>query len=117
MIILLLILSVVLIVVLTAKLNIHPFLALLVASLFFGLCAGMSFEIILKSIEEGFGGTLGKIGLVILFGVIIGSFLENSGGAYKLAEVVLKLIGKKNIHAAMAIIGYIVSIPVRLIIK
>jgi GntP family gluconate:H+ symporter len=112
MIILLLILSVVLIVVLTAKLNIHPFLALLVASLFFGLCAGMSFEIILKSIEEGFGGTLGKIGLVILFGVIIGSFLENSGGAYKLAEVVLKLIGKKNIHAAMAIIGYIVSIPV-----
>lgn len=112
MIILLLLLSVALIVVLTAKLNIHPFLALLIASLFFGLCSGMPFEIILKSIEDGFGGTLGKIGLVILLGVIIGSFLENSGGAYKLAEVVLKIIGKKNVHAAMAIIGYIVSIPV-----
>jgi GntP family gluconate:H+ symporter len=60
MIILLLILSVVLIVVLTAKLNIHPFLALLVASLFFGLCAGMSFEIILKSIEEGFGAAVNE---------------------------------------------------------
>ncbi len=112
MIILLLVSSVVLIVVLTSKLNIHPFLALLIASLFFGLCSGMSFEIILKSIEDGFGGTLGKIGLVILLGVIIGSFLENSGGAYKLASIVLKLIGKKNVHAAMAIIGYIVSIPV-----
>ena len=105
-------LSVALIVWLTAKLNIHPFLALIGASLFFGLCSGMPFDLILTSIEDGFGGTLGKIGLVILLGVIIGSFLENSGGAYKLAEVVLKIIGKKNVHAAMGVIGYIVSIPV-----
>nr|WP_299345486.1 gluconate:H+ symporter [Allomuricauda sp.] len=112
MIILLLLLSVALIILLTVKWNIHPFLALLTAALFYALCAGMSFESILSSIEQGFGGTLGKIGLVILLGIIIGAFLENSGGAYKMAEVVLKLIGKKNVHAVMGIIGYIVSIPV-----
>lgn len=110
--ILLLLLSVVLIIVLTAKLNIHPFLALLFAALFFALLSGMSFDTILSSINEGFGGTLGKIGLVIVLGVIIGAFLEHSGGAFKLAEVVLKLIGRKRVHEAMAIIGYIVSVPV-----
>ncbi|NNE77104.1 MAG: GntP family permease, partial [Pricia sp.] len=112
MILILLLLSVVLIVFLTAKLNTHPFLALLCASLFFALFSGMPYEAILLSIEEGFGGTLGKIGLVILLGVIIGAFLENTGGAYKMAEVVLRIIGRKRVHAAMAIIGYVVSIPV-----
>lgn len=110
--ILLLLLSVVLIIVLTTKLNIHPFLALLFAALFFALLSGMPFDTILSSINEGFGGTLGKIGLVIVLGVIIGAFLEHSGGAFKLAEVVLKIIGRKRVHEAMAIIGYIVSVPV-----
>lgn len=110
--ILLLLLSVALIIVLTAKLNIHPFLALLFAALFFALLSGMPFDVILSSINDGFGGTLGKIGLVIVLGVIIGAFLEHSGGAFKLAEVVLRIIGRKRVHEAMAIIGYIVSVPV-----
>ena len=100
MIIVLLLLSVALIILLTVKWNVHPFLALLAAALFYALCSNMSFDLILTSIEEGFGGTLGKIGLVILLGIIIGAFLENSGGAYKLAEVVLKIIGKKRVHVA-----------------
>ena len=112
MVLVLLLVSVALIIYLTAKLNIHPFLALLAASLLFALLSGMSFELILTSIEEGFGGTLGKIGLVILLGVIIGAFLENTGGAFKMAEVILAIIGRKRVHAAMAIIGYVVSIPV-----
>jgi len=112
MLLFLLIVSVLIIVVLTAKLNVHPFLALLAASLFFGICSGMPFPLLLAAIEEGFGDTLGKIGLVILLGVLIGAFLEQTGAAYKMAEFVLSIIGKKNVHAAMGILGYIVSIPV-----
>jgi GntP family gluconate:H+ symporter len=55
---------------------------------------------------------LGKIGIVIVIGVIIGAFLEHSGGAFKLAEIVLGIIGKKRVHEAMGIVGFIVSIPV-----
>ncbi|MEM9885260.1 MAG: GntP family permease [Bacteroidota bacterium] len=109
---LLLLLSVVIIVLLTARFKVHPFLALLAAALIFALFSGMPFDTILESINEGFGGTLGKIGLVIVLGVIIGAFLEHSGGAYKLAEIVLKVIGQRRVHEAMGIIGYIVSIPV-----
>ncbi len=112
MLLFLLILSVLIIVFLTAKLNVHPFLALLAASLFFGITSGMPLFLLISAIEEGFGGTLGKIGLVILLGVLIGAFLEQTGAAYKMAELVLRVIGKKNVHAAMGILGYIVSIPV-----
>ena len=94
--ILLLLLSVGLIILLTAKLNVHPFLALLGAALFYALLAGMPLDSIVKSINDGFGVTLGKIGIVIVLGVIMGALLEHSGGAYKLAEVVLKVIGKKK---------------------
>ncbi|MFT6796639.1 MAG: GntP family gluconate:H+ symporter, partial [Maribacter sp.] len=41
MLLVLLIISVLIIVLLTAKLNVHPFLALLTASIFFGITSGM----------------------------------------------------------------------------
>lgn len=110
--ILLLVLSVLLIILLTVKLKVHPFLALLAAAIFFALFSGMNLDTIVELINGGFGVTLGKIGIVIVLGVIIGAFLEHSGGAYKLAEVVLRVIGKKRVHAAMGIVGFIVSIPV-----
>ncbi|MEX0290371.1 MAG: GntP family permease, partial [Flavobacteriaceae bacterium] len=110
--ILLLVLSVLIIILLTVRFNVHPFLALLAAALFFALFSGMSLSDIVKFINDGFGITLGKIGIVIILGVIIGAFLEHSGGAYKLVEVVLRIIGKKRVHEAMGIVGFIVSIPV-----
>ncbi len=107
-----LVISVVLIILLTARLKIHPFLALLTVALLYGFASGMPYEKIIESINTGFGDTIGKIGLIIVFGIIIGSFLENSGGAYRLAESLLRLVGQKRVATAMGIIGYFVSIPV-----
>ena len=112
MLIALLFLSIVFIIYSTTKLNLHPFLSLLLVSLLFGLTSGMPVDTILSSVNEGFGKTLGNIGLVIVVGVIIGAFLEHSGGAYKLAEKVLKWIGERRVPVGMSLIGYIVSIPV-----
>ena len=110
--IILLLISVLFIVVSTSKYNFHPFLALLFAAIIFGLFSGMPLPNLAKSINDGFGQTLGSIGIVIIAGVIIGTFLEHSGGAFAMAEKVLKIIGQKHVHSAMSIIGYIVSIPV-----
>ena len=110
--IVLLLLSVLLIILLTVKWKVHPFLALLAAALFFALFSGMALDTIVNQVNDGFGRTLGNIGIVIVLGVIIGAFLEHSGGAYKLADVVLRIIGKKRVHEAMGIVGFIVSIPV-----
>ncbi|UCD36634.1 MAG: GntP family permease, partial [Fidelibacterota bacterium] len=108
----LLFLCILFIVVSTTKFNLHAFLALLLAAIFFGVCSGMPLPDVIASIEQGFGGTVGKIGIVIIAGVIIGVFLDRSGGAYALAERILHVIGKKNVPLAMSLIGYVVSIPV-----
>ena len=110
--ILFLILAVVVIILLTTRLRIHPFLALFIVSIGYGLSVGMPYSKIILSINDGFGSTLGKIGIIIFLGVIIGAFLENTGGAFSIAEKVLKFIGSKRVPTAMGIIGYIVSIPV-----
>ncbi|MBK8175313.1 MAG: GntP family permease [Rhodospirillales bacterium] len=96
----------------TARLKLHPFLALLIAAFGFGILSGMPLADVVKSVNDGFGGTIGYIGIVILAGAIIGAFLEQSGGAFRLAESVLKITGRKNVPGAMSIMGYIVSIPV-----
>lgn len=107
-----LVLAVAWIVLSTAKLKIHPFLSLIVAALGYGLLAGMPLGEIVKCVNNGFGNTVGSIGIVIIAGCIIGTFLKESGGAYKMAGSVLKLVGEKNVHFAMLILGYIISIPV-----
>ena len=96
----------------STKLKLHPFLALLFAAIGFGLLTGMPLSKIVQSINTGFGGTIGYIGIVIIAGTIIGTFLEYSGAAYSLADRILRWIGEKRVPLAMSIIGYFVSIPV-----
>jgi len=104
--------SVALIILLTTKLKVHPFVVLLLVAILYGIVSGMPLNQIITSVNNGFGNTMGGIGMIIILGVIIGAFLENSGGAYALAEKVLKYTGKKKIPFAMGIIGWFVSIPV-----
>jgi GntP family gluconate:H+ symporter len=108
----LLVLAIAFIILATARLKLHPFLALLVTAFGFGILAGMPLDEVVTSVNAGFGGTIGYIGIVILFGAIIGVFLEKSGGAWRLAEGMLKVTGKKNVPLTMSIMGYVVSIPV-----
>ena len=111
--ILLLAISIAFIIITTSVLKWHPFLSLLMAAFGFGILSGtMSLKQVVDAVNSGFGNTIGFIGIVILAGSIIGKFLEMSGGAFKLAEGALKIVGKKNVPLAMSIVGYIVSIPV-----
>lgn len=108
----LLLLAVVFIVVSTTRFHLHPFLALLAAGLIFGMGSGMPLPDVAVSIREGFGATIGNVGIVIIAGTVIGVFLERSGGAYAIAEAILKRIGRQRVPASMSIIGYITSVPV-----
>jgi len=112
MLIVLLIAAILFIVISTAKLKLHPFLALIIAAIGYGLCSGLPLDQIIKSVNNGFGNTVGSIGIVIVAGCIIGTFLEESGGAYIMARSVMKLAGEKRVPLVMLLLGYIISIPV-----
>ena len=92
--------------------KLHPFVALLLAAFGYGVITGMPIDKLLVSINEGFGDTIAYIGIVIVAGSIIGTFLKRSGAAAHLAASVLRLAGPKHIPMTMGLVGYVVSMPV-----
>lgn len=112
MLFLVLLIGVLLVVIATTKFKLHPFLSLLLGTFFVGFASGMPLMKIVENVNTGFGGLMGGIGLVIVFGTVIGTILEKSGAALRMAEVVLRVVGPKRPQLAMSLIGYIVSIPV-----
>ncbi|MFQ1049513.1 MULTISPECIES: gluconate:H+ symporter [Avibacterium] len=107
-----LIIAVFVLVYLVLKTRVHAFIAMLIAASIAGLIGGMNATETLGAISKGFGGTLGGIGIVIGLGVMMGSILEVSGAAEKMAYSFIKMLGKKKEEWALAITGYIVSIPI-----
>ena len=100
------------IVLVTARWKLSPFLALLAAAFVGAFAFRLPLEEIIPTITESFGKTMGNIGLVILFGTMIGVILERSGAAIAMADALIKLIGTRFPTLTMSVIGYIVSIPV-----
>lgn len=94
------------------KYDIHPFLALFVGAIIYGLMMGMPTDLIIKSISEGFGGVMGSVGLLILLGVIMGTFLEKTGGAIVIADRILKWIGEKFVNLSLMLSGWVLSVPI-----
>ena len=76
---LILLVALALILIAIVKYDIHPFLALFVGAIIYGLMMQMPTDLILKSISEGFGGVMGSVGLLILLGVIMGYFSLKNG--------------------------------------
>ena len=110
--ILLLAASIALIVLVTTRLRLHPFVALLLAAFFFGTLDGLQPIEIVTAINAGFGETVGAIGIVIIAGSIIGTFLNHSGAAMRLASGFVQLAGRRRVPVAMGAVGYVVSMPV-----
>jgi len=104
--------SVVTLVLLIARLKLHPFVALVVVSLALGVAAGMPLGKIVQSFEAGAGGALGHIAVVIALGTMLGKLLAESGGAEQIAHRVIEAFGARRVHWAMACIALLVGIPV-----
>lgn len=118
------IIAVILMIVAISKFKIHPFLSIMGISLILGLVAGIPLvdvkdangavtsQGLANVIGAGFSGTFTSIGIVIILGALIGSILEATGAAFKLADLVIKLVGKKRPELAILLMGWVVSIPV-----
>lgn len=95
-----------------SKFKVHPFLALMGVSLLLAMCVGIPLDRIPNIIGAGFSNTFASIGIVIILGALIGSILETTGAALKLAEGVVRIVGHKHPELAIELMGWIVSVPV-----
>ncbi len=93
-------------------LKMHPFFALILGSLIMGLIGGLGLKTTASTIASGFGSTLGGVGIIIVWGIVLGNILHESGCTEQIAALMLRMTGEKNTPLAVTLTGYIVSIPV-----
>ena len=99
------VIAIILMIVAISKWKIHPFLSIMSVSLLLAIVAGIDLAQIADVIGAGFSGTFTSIGIVIILGAMVGTLLEKTGAALKMADCVVKLVGKKHPEAAMIIMA------------
>lgn len=104
-------LSLVSLILLIGVFKINPFLTFLIVSVGCGLALGIPVDAVTKSVEKGIGDTLGTTVSIIVLGAMLGKLIAESGAAQQIALTLMRRIGMKNIQWALALIGFIIGIP------
>lgn len=98
-------------IVLITKFKIHPFISLTIAAAFLGLTSGMPIGTIIKAFQDGFGGVLGFVGIILALGTMLGKMMAESGGADQIAQTLIRAFGKDKVQWAMMFAAFLVGIP------
>ena len=102
----------ILLLVLIIRFRWQAMIAILVGAITIGLAAGMPFEQIVASVNDGMGNTLKGIALLVGLGSMFGSILEISGGAQTLAITMVNRFGDRKAAWALGITGLVIAMPV-----
>ena len=108
----LLVLSIAAIIILSARFKLNTFFVLLIVAATVGFAAGFDGEKVITMLKTGFGSTLEKIGLLIIFGTTIGILLEKSNATLSLANFILSKTGEKKAPLAVVLMGFLIGLPI-----
>ncbi len=103
--------GIVLIVILIAAFDFHPFLALILGSALVGFGSGVASATVISNFEDGVGATLMEVGLLIALGAMLGKLLAESGGADQVVDTLVARAGTKMVPWAIALVAVIVGLP------
>ena len=103
-------LAVIIVLILSKKLN--PSLCLFIGAIIIGR---VDFGSIAGTFNSSFGSILVSTGILMVFAFTFSQYLNESGGVTEFAKFMVRIVGNKYDLIAMAIVGYILSIPVGLL--
>ncbi|MEP6749293.1 MAG: gluconate:H+ symporter [Bacteroidota bacterium] len=89
----------------------NAFLAFLIVSLLAGWLLGIPLDLLTRSVKKGIGDMLGELVIIICLGAMLGKLVAESGAAQKISSVMMNIFGRKYIHWALMVTGFIVGIP------
>lgn len=94
------------------RFKMQPIISLLLGGIIMGIVGGLTLADTASKMASGFGSTLGGIGIIILWGIVLGNLLHKSGCTGEIAAMMLRATGEKRAPLAITLTGYLVSIPV-----
>ncbi len=104
-------LGILLLFLLIARVKLNAFLAFIIVCLFVGIFQGMDLQLLVKSIQNGIGNTLGFLVLILGLGAMLGKLVADSGAAQRITTKLVDKFGVRNVQWAMVVTGFIVGIP------
>ncbi|WP_417362375.1 gluconate:H+ symporter [Galbibacter sp.] len=104
-------LGILLLFLLIVKFKLNAFLTFIIVSLFVGIAGGMELDSVVASIQNGIGGTLGFLVLILGLGAMLGKLVADSGAAQQITDKLIAKFGRKYIQWAVVLTGFIVGIP------
>jgi GntP family gluconate:H+ symporter len=104
--------TVLLLLLLIARVRLHPALALAVSAFVLGVASGMPLKQVPLSFTGGVGNLLGHIAIVLGLGAILGRLLATSGGAMALGRALVDGCGPRGLPWALMGMGILVGMPV-----
>ncbi len=94
--------AIILVIGLIIRFRVDPVISLILGSLYLGLASGVGGVETLAAITSGFGEIMAKVGLLIGFGVVIGSLLHATGAFKRMVSALVAAVGPKRLPYAMA---------------
>ena len=104
--------TVLLLLILIARVRFHPALALAVSAFALGIVSGMPLSKVPVSFTAGVGSLMGHIAIVLGLGAILGRLLADSGGAASLGGTLVERCGPRLLPWALLGLGILVGMPV-----
>ncbi|GAA1682596.1 gluconate permease [Citricoccus zhacaiensis] len=94
--------AILVIVVLIIRLKVDPVISLVLGCLYLGIASGVGLAGTVEAITTGFGEIMIEVGLLIGFGVLIGSQLHASGAFTRLVTVLVRTVGAHRLPYSLA---------------
>lgn len=88
--------SILIIVGLILGIKMHEILAITIGALYLGVATGLGFLNTAETVSAGFGEIMADIGLLIVFGVLLGSLLSAVGALERLTSALLRVFGAER---------------------
>ncbi|MDN6542672.1 MAG: gluconate:H+ symporter [Lentilactobacillus parabuchneri] len=105
-----LLIGIIFLLVLIIKFKINTFVSLVLTAVVTAIMLQMPLGNIATSVTNGIGSQLGELSLVFGFGAMLGRLVSDSGGAYMIAETLIKRFGKKRLQIAVMLASFILGI-------
>jgi gluconate:H+ symporter, GntP family len=94
--------AILVIVLLIVVAKVDPVISLVIGTLYLGVAAGLGFGNTIETLVQGFADIMGEVGLLIGFGVLMGTLLTAMGALQKLVELLLRILGPRRLPYAFS---------------
>ena len=88
--------------------KINPVISLVIGALYLGIAAGLGYEGTTTAVVVGFGNLMAEVGLIIGFGVMLGTLLSAMGTLHRVVDGMLRLVGAKRSPHVMGLTSGII---------